>query len=32
MNPRPMALKAYSEYTKMCEAAGQAPDPTETRA
>lgn len=27
---RPMALKAYSEYTKMCEAAGQAPDPTET--
>lgn len=29
---RPMALKAHFEYTKLCEAAGQAPDPTETRA
>jgi hypothetical protein len=29
---RPMALKAWSEYTKMCEQAGQAPEPTETRA
>ena len=29
---RPMALKAWSEYTKLCEAAGQAPEPTETRA